>query len=232
MRLKVIIGFILFIVLLLLGRVYYLSIMSNEHFEKLSQKNYIKKIHTAASRGSILDRNGKYLAVNRVGFSINIKPHLRSKKSFQNVEEVAALIVKHFPKFKYEKLIKKYTQLDSPYRHDLVKIVDQSIAKKGKTTFREEYNKATYWFSSKENSVKFKENPSKYIPEYGGFCAIAMSEGALVDANPQSFLIQDDKLYLFFSKYFGLINTKNQWLRDSENKRKLADEEWLTLKSE
>ena len=116
--------------------------------------------------------------------------------------------------------------------YDLVKIVDQSIAKKGEAIFREEYNKATYWFSSKENSVKFKENPSKYIPEYGGFCAIAMSEGALVDANPQSFLIQDDKLYLFFSKYFGLINTKNQWLRDSENKRKLADEEWLTLKKE
>lgn len=124
MRLKVIIGFILFIVFLLLGRVYYLSIMSNDHFEKLSQKNYIKKIHTAASRGSILDRNGKYLAVNRVGFSINIKPHLRSKKNFKNVEEVARLIVKHFPKFKYEKLIRKYNQLDSPYRHDLVKIVD------------------------------------------------------------------------------------------------------------
>ena len=124
MRLKVIIGFILFIVLLLLGRVYYLSIMSNEHFEKLSQKNYIKKIHKVASRGSILDRNGKYLAVNRVGFSINIKPHLRSKKKFKSVEEVATLIVKHFPKFKYKKLLKKYRQLDSPYRHGLVKVVD------------------------------------------------------------------------------------------------------------
>ncbi|MGB3751163.1 MAG: penicillin-binding protein 2 [Arcobacteraceae bacterium] len=124
MRLKIIIGFILFIVLLLLGRVYYLSIMSNEHFEKLSQSNYIKKIYTEASRGSILDRNGKYLAVNKVGFSINIKPHLRSSKEFKDVEEVALLIVKYFPAFEYEKLIKKYKQLDSPYRHGLVKIVD------------------------------------------------------------------------------------------------------------
>jgi penicillin-binding protein 2 len=124
MRLKVIIGFIVFVILLLLGRVYYLSIISNEHFEKLSQKNYIKKIHNAASRGSILDRNGNYLAVNRVGFSINIKPHLRNKNEFKNVEEVASLIVKYFPKFKYKKLIKKYKQLDSPYRHDLVKVVD------------------------------------------------------------------------------------------------------------
>ena len=51
--------------------------MSNDHFEKLSQKNYIKKIHKTASRGSILDRNGKYLAVNKVGFSINLKPHFK-----------------------------------------------------------------------------------------------------------------------------------------------------------
>ncbi|MGB5867735.1 MAG: penicillin-binding protein 2 [Arcobacteraceae bacterium] len=124
MRLKIIIGFILFIILLLLGRVYYLSVISNEHFEKLSQKNYIKKLYKVASRGSILDRNGKYLAVNKVGFSINIKPHLRGNTKFKNVEEVAALIVKYFPKFKYEKLLKKYKQLDSPYRHGLVQLVE------------------------------------------------------------------------------------------------------------
>jgi len=89
MRLKIIIGFILFVIVLLLSRVYYLSVISNEHFEKLSQKNYIKKKHNTASRGSIIDRNGKYLAVNKVGFSINLKPHLRSSKKFKNVEEVA-----------------------------------------------------------------------------------------------------------------------------------------------
>ena len=124
MRLKIIIGFILFVIVLLLSRVYYLSVISNEHFEKLSQKNYIKKKHNTASRGSIIDRNGKYLAVNKVGFSINLKPHLRSSKKFKNVEEVANLIVQYFPKFKYKKLVKKYKQLDSPYKHGLVKLVD------------------------------------------------------------------------------------------------------------
>jgi len=124
MRLKIIIGFILFVIVLLLSRVYYLSVISNEHFEKLSQKNYIKKRHKIASRGSIIDRNGKYLAVNKVGFSINLKPHLRSSKKFKNVEEVANLIVQYFPKFKYKKLVKKYKQLDSPYKHGLVKLVD------------------------------------------------------------------------------------------------------------
>jgi len=124
MRLKLIIGFILVIMVLLLVRVYHLSINSNQYYEELSKKNYIKRFYTTSSRGSILDRNGKYLAINKVGFSINLKPHLRSKKKFKTVEDVAKLVVKYFPEFKYEKLLKKYKQLDSPYRHKLIRLVD------------------------------------------------------------------------------------------------------------
>jgi penicillin-binding protein 2 len=109
---------------LLLVRVYYLSVKSNKYYEHLSKKNYIKRFYTIPSRGLILDRNGKYLAVNKVGFSINLQPHLRGKKKIKAVEDVAKLIVKYFPKFKYDKLIKKYKMLDSPYRHHLVKLVD------------------------------------------------------------------------------------------------------------
>lgn len=124
MRLKLIFGFIFMITTLLLARVYYLSIHSNKYYEKLSIKNSIKRFYTTSSRGSILDRNGKYLAVNKVGFSINVKPHLRSREKFHHVENVARLIVKYFPQFKYEKLLKKYKKLDSPYRHNLIKLVD------------------------------------------------------------------------------------------------------------
>jgi len=124
MRLKFIVGFICIIVILLLSRVYYLSIQSNEHYEKLAKKNYIKRFYTTSSRGSILDRNGKYLAINKVGFSINVKPHLRSNEKFKHVEEVARLIVKYFPNFKYKKLLKKYKRLDSPYKHTLIKLID------------------------------------------------------------------------------------------------------------
>ena len=110
MRLKLIIWFIVAISLLLLGRVYYLSIYSHEYYEGLSKQNYIKRVYTVASRGAIIDRNGKYLAINKVGFSINIKPHLRGKTKFKTVEDTAKLIVKYFPKFKYEKLLKRYKQ--------------------------------------------------------------------------------------------------------------------------
>ncbi|MEA3288552.1 MAG: penicillin-binding protein 2 [Campylobacterota bacterium] len=124
MRLKVIIGFIVLISVLLLSRVYYLSILSHDHFEELSKKNYIKRFYTTSSRGAIKDRNGKYLAVNEVGFSIKVKPHLRSKNKFKVVEDISKQVVKHFPKFKYEKLIKKYKRLDSVYKHNFVTLVD------------------------------------------------------------------------------------------------------------
>ncbi|MEA2017689.1 MAG: penicillin-binding protein 2 [Campylobacterota bacterium] len=124
MRIKFIIGFIILIVILLLSRVYYLSVKSNEFYEELSKKNYIKRFYTVSSRGSIIDRNGKHLAINQVGFSINVKPHLRSIEKHKTVEEVSKLIVKHFPEFKYKRLLKKYKQLDSPYKHEFVKLVD------------------------------------------------------------------------------------------------------------
>ena len=124
MRVKYIIYFVLGISLLLLGRVYFLSIKSNSYYEQLSKQNYIKKTHLTSQRGAIKDRNGKYLAVNHLGFSIYIKPHLRSTKSIKSVEKLCQTIEKYFPEFKAKKLLKKYKQNDSPYKHDYVQVVD------------------------------------------------------------------------------------------------------------
>ncbi|MBD3840696.1 MAG: penicillin-binding protein 2 [Campylobacterales bacterium] len=124
MRIYLVIGFIVFIVLLLLARVFYLSVPNHLHYEKLAQENHIKRVYTTASRGSILDRNGKYLATNDIGFSISIKPHLRGAKEFAIVEQTAKLINTYFPQFEYEKLLKKYKQLDSPYKHEMVKLIE------------------------------------------------------------------------------------------------------------
>ena len=92
--------------------------------------------------------------------------------------------------------------------YDLVSIVENKKAIKGKQSINLQYMGANYWFASKKNKQLFIENPEKYLPQYGGFCAIAMSEGALVDANPRSFLLQDDKLFVFFSKYFRCWRSK------------------------
>lgn len=113
--------------------------------------------------------------------------------------------------------------------YDLVSIVNEGHASKGNESISFQFEDAIYWFKSQKNKQLFICNPQRYLPEYGGFCAIAASEGALVDANPKSFLLQDDKLFMFYSKYWGLINTKRQWVKDPIQLQKLADIQWETL---
>jgi len=122
-RLKLIFIFILVVLLTLLARVYFLSIKSNTYYEELSKRNYIKKVYEVPNRGIIKDRNGKALAMNKLGFSINLKPHLRSYKNKERLEKLITLINKHFPEYEKEKLYKEYKKTDSPYKHDFVKVV-------------------------------------------------------------------------------------------------------------
>lgn len=124
MRVKFIIYFIIAISVLLLCRVYFLSVKSNSYYEHLSKQNYIKRVYQISPRGAIKDRNGKYLAINNLGFKILIKPHLRNKKDIQSVNIICQNIEKSFPQFKAEKLLKKYKQNDSPYKHKFVPVVD------------------------------------------------------------------------------------------------------------
>ena len=123
-RLNLLIAFILFISIMLLARVYFLSIKSNTYYEDLSKRNYIKRVYEVPSRGIIQDRNGVALAINNLGFSINVEPHLRSKKNRKKLLELLNMISTHFPKYTQEKLLKKYKKIDSAYKHDYVKLVD------------------------------------------------------------------------------------------------------------
>ena len=102
-------------------------------------------------------------------------------------------------------------------------------ATKGKSTISHQYKNVDYYFSSTQNREKSMYNPASYLPEYGGFCAIAMSEGKEVDANPKSFKIQDGKLYLFFREYWGIVDVKRQWNRNPDENWQLADINWRQI---
>jgi hypothetical protein len=55
---------------------------------------------------------------------------------------------------------------------------------------------AIYRFSSEENRATFLAEPDRYLPAYGGFCALAMSFGQKVDIDPMAWKIVDDVLYV------------------------------------
>ena len=80
---------------------------------------------------------------------------------------------------------------------------------KGSSEITETYKGVVYHFASVDNHEKFKENPTKYEPQYGGWCAWAMADGQRTKANPKSYKLVDGKLYVFYDRFF--IDTREKW---------------------
>ena len=104
-------------------------------------------------------------------------------------------------------------------------------AKQGSKKLSAEYDGVKFYFSSQENLDTFKANPTKYIPEYGGFCAYAMGvKGDKVSINPETFEIRDGKLYLFYNSWG--TNTLDLWTKEGAEELKLkADKNWKKVTS-
>ncbi|HEX7136292.1 MAG TPA: YHS domain-containing (seleno)protein [Vicinamibacterales bacterium] len=60
-----------------------------------------------------------------------------------------------------------------------------------------EWGGLRYRFSRAEHRELFKANPERYAPQFGNFCAMALSKGELAEADPENWLISDGKLYVF-----------------------------------
>jgi YHS domain-containing protein len=101
-------------------------------------------------------------------------------------------------------------------------------ALKGDKKYTAKYIGVVYYFSSETNKNNFLKNPSKYEPQYGGWCAFAMGDyGKKVEIDPETFKIVDGRLYLFYNAYFN--NTLKSWNKDEKNLKAKADKNWTTL---
>jgi YHS domain-containing protein len=58
------------------------------------------------------------------------------------------------------------------------------------------YGGARYLFATAAHRRAFLKNPKKYIPEFGGFCAVGTSFGEKVDVDPKTGEVVKGKLYL------------------------------------
>ena len=107
--------------------------------------------------------------------------------------------------------------------YDPVAYFKQDKAVKGSPAIHEFYNGAKWHFSSENNRKLFVANPSQYLPQYGGYCAYAMSKGFVVSTDPEAFSLNEGKLYLNYS-----VGVRETWQEDIPNHVKLADGHWLT----
>ena len=108
MKIKFIIFLFLLIWLGIAVRVFLLSVKSNEHYERLSQQNTIKNEKISPVRGEIIDRNNIPIAINKLGFKIQLAPHMRSKKNIDDFYDEIDTLIKLLPGLDRERIIKNY----------------------------------------------------------------------------------------------------------------------------
>ena len=95
---------------------------------------------------------------------------------------------------------------------------------KGAKEFTHEYNGAEWRFSSAENLATFKADPTAYAPQYGGYCAWAVSQGYTARGNPNNWRIVDNKLYLNYND-----KVQADWLKDIPGFIALANGNWPSV---
>ncbi|MCK6617358.1 MAG: YHS domain-containing protein [Cyclobacteriaceae bacterium] len=98
----------------------------------------------------------------------------------------------------------------------------------GREDIQHRYKGVTYRFISQANLEKFKADPEKYEPAYGGWCAYAMGEsGEKVKIDPETFKIIDGKVYLFYN--FWTNNTLTTWNKNEKQLKEAADRNWAKI---
>ena len=105
--------------------------------------------------------------------------------------------------------------------YDPVAYFTQGRPVKGERRFTVTYNGAEYRFASAANRDAFKANPAKYAPQYGGYCAWAVSRGYTASADPNVWKIVEGKLYLNYNEEVG-----RKWSKDIPGHIRSANANW------
>ncbi len=82
-----------------------------------------------------------------------------------------------------------------------------SAVQKGKDSISYHWKDADWHFVSEENRSMFQADPEKFAPQFGGYCALGISMGMTADADPEVWLIENGKVYLFMKD-----EPKDEWL--------------------
>ncbi|MEM0943817.1 MAG: YHS domain-containing (seleno)protein [Pseudomonadota bacterium] len=84
-----------------------------------------------------------------------------------------------------------------------------------------EWNGATWLFASPANRVRFIADPERWAPQYGGYCAWAITRGRTAPVDPTIFRVVDDKLYLNLN-----MKVHREWLAEMPLMISRGDANW------
>lgn len=108
--------------------------------------------------------------------------------------------------------------------YDPVSYFTDGKAEMGNKMYSYKWMDAKWYFNNQDNMKMFKDNPEKYAPAFGGYCAYAVSKGKLVSCDPDAWTIHDGKLYLNHNK-----DVKKLFKNDLESDIKAANMKWSKM---
>ncbi|MCG8333321.1 MAG: YHS domain-containing protein [Proteobacteria bacterium] len=123
-----------------------------------------------------------------------------------------------------DKIYKSFLSSHAVGGYDAVAYFTEGKPVKGKSDFKTNYMGADWLFNSQENLNAFKSNPEKYAPQYGGYCAWAVSQGYTAKGDPKHWSIVNDKLYLNYN-----AEIQNKWDKNKANFIVQANKNWPSV---
>ena len=96
---------------------------------------------------------------------------------------------------------------------------------RGKTGITVAHDGVIYRFASVANRDAFQQDPGRYAPQFGGFCAMGTAMGLKLDVDPQAWRVVDGKLYLNLNK-----DVQKKWLSDVPGHLSQANAKWPEIK--
>ncbi len=100
-------------------------------------------------------------------------------------------------------------------------------AMKANPAISAEYRGYKYLFSSAANKTTFEEQPEKYLPAYGGFCAYGVANGLFVPVEIDTWEIIDGHLVLQYSQEF-----KQKFGEHKDENIRKANDNWSKIEEE
>jgi YHS domain-containing protein len=104
---------------------------------------------------------------------------------------------------------------------DVVAFHTLGKALKGQKDFTCNWFGVTWYFINEEHLRLFKEDPEKYAPQYGGYCAFGISRGYKAPTEMYTFTIYNERLFLNYSNY-----VKRRWLEQMKKHIEKSEDQW------
>ena len=108
--------------------------------------------------------------------------------------------------------------------YDTVAYFSEQQPIKGSSAYVQRWHGAEWRFASHEHQAAFAANPEHYAPQYGGYCAFAVSRGTTADGDPKQWAVVRDRLYLNNNAF-----AKALWDSDRDGSIAAGDINWPLL---